>query len=153
DGPGDGIGEELLLDVVDAGVAGGRRGVVGEGDALGDVVARRLVAQPGGAGRQAGGGQRGDDVGRQRDAGGGAGEVVDDDGRRRDEGAAAGVGLRHVLDGGRAELADGRRVVAVLPGEGEQGLLVEEVAAEVRVYVAEGLIVLDERRRRAGGLA
>src|SRR5262249_36433165 len=153
DRPGDGVREVLLLDVVGTVVAGGRGRVVGDGDALGDVVARGLIAQAGGARRQPGVGERGDDRGGWRDAGRGAGEGIDDDRGGRHEGAVDGVGLADVLDGGWAELADRGGGVAVLPGEREQALLVEEVAAEVVVDVAEGLVVLNERRRSAGRLA
>ena len=83
-------------------------------------------------------------IGRQRNALGRAGGVVDDDG------LLAGA-FGRVEDQHRADLADRGGAVALVAGKLQDRRLVEIIAAEMLVDVAEHDIVFQKRRRSAAG--
>ena len=83
-------------------------------------------------------------IGRQRNALGRAGGIVDDDG------LVAGT-FGRVEDQHRADLADRGGAVALVAGQLQDRRLVEIIAAEMLVDVAEHDIVFQKRRRGAAG--
>ena len=121
------------------GARGARRlGVAG----LAVVAARRRCQ------RKAGLGQRGLHFLRQRNAVLAAGGVVDHDRMQ-----AVGAGLVGVIeDQGRAELADRRRAEALVARHFQHGFLVQIVAAEMLVDIAQHRIDFEERRDGAVGV-
>ncbi len=116
---------------------------IGDVDAGPDVVARIAVQAAIGGGRiEPCGLDRGLHVRRKRDAVGLAGFVVDDNG-------GGAVPRGHVLDGCRAQLADGRGGEAGAASGGQQCRLVDVIAAEPAVQVGLAAVVLHIRDEAA----
>ncbi len=119
---------------------------------IGDQGARRLAVAGLAVGAARGRGQRQADLGqrvlhrlREWHAGGIASRVIDDDRR-----LARMIGV--IEHHGRPNLADGRGGEALMAGGEQNGVLVDEIAGEMRVDVAEHGVVFDERRHAARGM-